>query len=98
MMKMKKAAVKLALCGIALGSTILPVFAAREEVGGGTWTYGVDDTMVFSYYQHNKKVHSSRVIGFVEVSSGWKNPKIEAIAESRKSYIGGNQAFWNVKD
>lgn len=79
-----------------LTTAIAPVAAATVSVAGGTWDYGVNDKIVWSYYQHQKKEHKASVVGYLPATSGWKKPGIKAKAEAPKS-AWTNHSYYDVR-
>lgn len=92
-----KSKVKASLVSVSLLTlAITPVAAATVSVAGGTWDYGVNDKIVWSYYQHKTKTHKASVLGFLEKSSGWIQKGYLAEAEAPKS-AWTNRSFYDVK-
>ena len=95
-MKLKTKIVSTATTLILAITAIVPIAAATVSVAGGTWDYGVNDKIVWSYYQHTTKEHKASVEGFLPVTSGWKKPKTLAKAEAPKS-AWTNHSYYDVR-
>lgn len=66
---------------------------------GGSWRHGVSDTQVWSWYDHNSKVHKTTVqgAGGKYGYSGWTDPGVRAKASWEKAWFG-NHAWADVQD
>lgn len=93
-MKLKTKIVSTATTLILAITAIVP--PATVSVAGGTWDYGVNDKIVWSYYQHTTKEHKASVEGFLPATSGWKKPKTLAKAEAPKS-AWTNHSYYDVR-
>lgn len=58
----RAAATSVAACILAVGSAV-PAFAETAYVGGGTWNYGENSSIVWSDYYHPRNCHGSSVQG-----------------------------------
>ena len=65
---------------------------------GGRWRHGVNNTQVWSKFDHNRKVHKTTVrgAGGKYSYSGWTNPGLRASASWEKAE-SGNKAWADVK-
>ena len=95
-MKLKTKITSIVTTFILAVTAIVPIAAATVSVAGGTWDYGVNDKIVWSYYQHKSKEHKASVEGFLPASSGWKNPGVRAKAEAPKS-AWTNHSYYDVR-
>lgn len=95
-MKLKSKSISFMTSFAILATAIAPVAAATVSVAGGTWDYGVNDKIVWSYYQHTKKEHKASVEGFLPATSGWKKPGVKAKAEAPKS-AWTNRSYYDVR-
>lgn len=81
------------LCALA---AIVPVSATVVSASGGTWNYGVNETVVWSNYYHASKVHKSSVIGYTTHSSAWTSPKYWSYSSASKSGFT-NKAYYDIR-
>ncbi|WP_268257884.1 lactococcin 972 family bacteriocin [Anaerococcus provencensis] len=65
---------------------------------GGRWRHGVNNTKVWSKFDHDRKVHKTAVkgAGGKFSYSGWTDPGLRASASWEKA-SSGNEAWANVK-
>lgn len=78
--------------GLVVGGAA-PAHAVTQNVGGGTWSYGVTATTNYSNYYHGSYYHRSTAYN----SSGTQRAYGEAGYWSRagvKATLSGNQAAW----
>ncbi|WP_181015100.1 lactococcin 972 family bacteriocin [Curtobacterium sp. BH-2-1-1] len=69
---------------------------ATEVVGGGTWSYGVDSTDVFSAYDNRKVTHSTAVRSWGSTVSSGKVAKGKIAWASKGKAPFGNTSYWNI--
>ena len=80
------------------GGLLQPLNSAGKtttlSVGGGSWTYGVNNVNVFSVFENDKVAHRSSCEGLKYVDSGWKAKGVTSIAETPKA-SSGNKAWYD---
>ncbi len=82
---------KIILFIIIAGLTLLPAtLMASDYVSGGYWTHGVNSSVVYSYYDHEKKEHGSSVINYAGAYE--KDHNVKAGTQSQASLPSGRGA------
>lgn len=80
-------------CVMVVGGTAIAL-AAQANVDGGTWSYGVNDTHVYSNYYHPTCKHGSTAEGTFTARSGCVGPGQTSYASAPKKWRG-NQSYYS---
>jgi lactococcin 972 family bacteriocin len=92
---MRKVALATAASLTAAVAVATPAMATMANVGGGTWWYGVQDTVNYSDYYHPSNKHRSSVISDGILTRSSCTAPGDISYASTYAGFSGNKAYWN---
>ncbi|MBC3185963.1 lactococcin 972 family bacteriocin [Corynebacterium sp. zg-331] len=92
--KLSRSLAATALSGALVAGGAAAALAIQVNVDGGTWSYGINSTHVYSNYYHPTTKHGSTAVGTFTADSGCQDPNLWAKASAPKRSYAVDKSYY----